>query len=1342
MESFSAHFPHNDRRTIGKLTASWGSGSPMIWTKDLVDQREADFCIARASNEVLSSLQSTVRVLDLHPVRSNYDVVMLEITGDHIALLGDEELRELVGLLCEAELRAGGLSAASVTWGGDQNASDGGVDVRVELPSGNAIDGFIPRPETGFQVKATDMPPSEIRKEMQPNDVLRPSIVKLAEREGAYIIVSSQGTVADTALENRRKEMQTALSGLPNPERLKVDFYDRNRIATWVRSHSGLIHWVRHKIGRPLEGWQSYGNWSAAPAGASEEYLVDEKARVRVRTEVTDKDHPILEGIERIRTMLRASRGIVRLVGLSGVGKTRFAEALFDKRIAGASLDPALVHYTNIAEAPDPQPGAMLSELIASKQSAILIVDNCPSDLHKRLAQQCQSASGSGNVSLLSIEYDIREDLPDETDVIELKAASADLIESLLASRYPDLSEIDRQRIAEFSGGNARIALALASTADRGGALATLRDEDLFQRLFEQRNPTDPNLLRAAEAFSLVYSFDGVNVVDDSHLARLGRLVGLSANETFRSIAELLKRDLAQRRSSWRAVLPPAIANRLAARALESIPFDSIQAQLLQGAPEHLRQSLSRRLGYLHESPEATSIVREWLSPTGSLGTVVELDDMGVKMFKNVAPVLPEDALRAIERATPASGGAEVPDVVKRLFPLLRALAYEAPLFERSVRIMKQILVATGDEQVGARETTRVFASLFSIYLSGTRATLEQRIGVLRQLIHSSQDADRKLGLTGLDALLKTQDIFAAQNFEFGARERDFGYFPQTPGEILGWYGSALAFANSLIASQVSVGEAVLDTVAGHLRGLWSVGAVDEVERFCQAAAARGFWAKGWAAVRAIQHFDTSGMAPEAAARLAALESFLRPQDPVQQVRAFVLEREFVWLNLGLDGTPSTSHEETSAQMEELARTLGITIAQDPARFDQLLPEVMTGEGRTSSFGAGLAEGSQDKTGTWQRLVEQFSQTEETDRRPAVLRGFLHALHRIDPDLTNSLLDSALNEDSLLSCFPTLQTSVGVDRRGFERLLRSLELGKTPIGQYSALTYLRASDDLPAAEFKQLVLAIAAKSGGYNEAIEIVEMRLVRGSNRGQDSEIEVLNGGRELLRVYRFHHVHDLEDFHLGQVALHCLIAESDAEIVREMCFRIRESVANYEALADQYNDLLSALLTVQPKAALDGLFVGEPRSKKGSRGRSSDLGFFRFRPFDFVEPDLLIEWCEEDPSARFPLAASGIAPFVVDTEKMPTTWNPLALRLLGSAPNREAVAEQLIANFSPISSWGSRADVIEASSSLLDDLGQFQDAALNHYIAQEKERLSNVVEEERRTDRWTDIERDDRFE
>lgn len=55
---------------------------------------------------------------------------MFEVTPDDIQRLNDTDLRELVALLCEAELAAQGLSTAAVTWGGSQTAADGGLDVR------------------------------------------------------------------------------------------------------------------------------------------------------------------------------------------------------------------------------------------------------------------------------------------------------------------------------------------------------------------------------------------------------------------------------------------------------------------------------------------------------------------------------------------------------------------------------------------------------------------------------------------------------------------------------------------------------------------------------------------------------------------------------------------------------------------------------------------------------------------------------------------------------------------------------------------------------------------------------------------------------------------------------------------------------------------------------------------------------------------------------------------------------------------------------------------------------------------------------------------------------------
>jgi hypothetical protein len=229
---------------------------------------------------------------------------MFEITAEDIACLGDEALRALIGRLCETELRKRGFSPAFATWGGNQNAPDGGIDVRVALPAGSAIDGFVPRATTGFQVKAQDMARAEILNEMRPKGVLRPSIQSLADQSGAYVIVSSQGSTSDTALTDRRVAMRDAVKDAPDEDRLALEFYDRNRVATWVRSNEFLIPWVRMLVRMPIPGWQSYGPW-ASPV--DEEYLLDEKLRVYSSEFGTPSGLSAFDGIRRVRQHLKES---------------------------------------------------------------------------------------------------------------------------------------------------------------------------------------------------------------------------------------------------------------------------------------------------------------------------------------------------------------------------------------------------------------------------------------------------------------------------------------------------------------------------------------------------------------------------------------------------------------------------------------------------------------------------------------------------------------------------------------------------------------------------------------------------------------------------------------------------------------------------------------------------------------------------------------------------------------------------------------------------------------------------------------------------------------------------
>ena len=174
---------------------------------------------------------------------------MLDITDRDIADLNDTDLRSLVALLAEATLRSHRLPASAVTWGGDQNAPDGGLDVRVELDFGTAIKGFIPRPETGYQVKKPDMPPAAIHSEMRPGGLLRELISRLADRGGAYVIASSGSNLSDSGLGRRIAAIRAAIDDHPDASNLTVDYFDRQRSRDMGSGSSGPRTWIHRGSG-------------------------------------------------------------------------------------------------------------------------------------------------------------------------------------------------------------------------------------------------------------------------------------------------------------------------------------------------------------------------------------------------------------------------------------------------------------------------------------------------------------------------------------------------------------------------------------------------------------------------------------------------------------------------------------------------------------------------------------------------------------------------------------------------------------------------------------------------------------------------------------------------------------------------------------------------------------------------------------------------------------------------------------------------------------------------------------------------------------------------------------
>ncbi len=357
-------------------------------------------------------------------------MIFFELEPSDISNLSDADLREMVARLCEAELISQELQPSCVLWGGAQEAADGGLDVRVVDAAPLSNPGFVSRDNTGYQVKKNSMSKAACKKEMLEKGKVKAVIGDLLAKKGAYVIVSGRDDCSDKMLSERILGMKSALEDLPNSVALLLDFYGRDRLCAWLRQFPGVALWVRSRLGKPLSGWVPFGKWTATPADQDDEFLLDEHPCVIDVNSPQTTPVAISDGIRLVRERLLKAGSVVRITGLSGVGKTRFAQALFEDGVCEKPLPEANVIYADLGDDLSPTASELVSYLIANDFSCYVVLDNCPPDVHRRL--QKQVSSNQAKLSLLTIEYDISDDRPEETEVIHIEPSSEQTVSKLI----------------------------------------------------------------------------------------------------------------------------------------------------------------------------------------------------------------------------------------------------------------------------------------------------------------------------------------------------------------------------------------------------------------------------------------------------------------------------------------------------------------------------------------------------------------------------------------------------------------------------------------------------------------------------------------------------------------------------------------------------------------------------------------------------------------------------------------------------------------------------------------------------------------------------------------------
>ena len=744
---------------------------------------------------------------------------VFDIPAARLADLSDGDFRELVGRLCEAEIESQGGNRLDVRWGGKQEAKDGGLDVVVEARGDyfSTPHRILPCRHTGLQVKGQKKKtgPSVVAEEMLEKGVLRHSISTLAENKGAYLIVSAQENCTNSMRLARLKKMRKVVENNPVAAEMHLGFVGSNEVARWVSRHPSVAAWLRERLSLPcLDGWKPYGRWSGTPDGVDDSLIIEKGLlfEFKDKKKVTD----LADAIDEIRGLVETGDAAVRIVGHSGIGKTRIVQSLFEEVGNTKKLAHSQAVYVDVGQTPPTSPRQMLEALILLDVPEILVVDNCPPDTHRFLARRL--GEKNRKVRLVTVEYDVQRDQPEQTHVVTIKAEGSDIVERLLRRRRPDLSHMDARRLAELAQGNARLGVALATFAPRSGSLATFEDRELFERLFWQRNALDPELQMGAEVLSLVYSFDVEGEEDPDELYVLGTLIDQSTQKLVRHAATLFKRELVQKLGeNKRAILPQALANRLAQDALVSIRWLNV-ARTFADKPR-LRESFARRLSYLPADVDAArEIIHYWMNPGGPL----EDPTAEMKLVKLVSHLVSEKLLDFVEKRINSGGQLNQRlSLIDDLISIAELIAHDENLFARACYKLIDLALRPNpmSKWRSKDRANEAIENLFSIHFLGASARLSVRISVARTALNSNEQRVVDLGIKMLSTALETDRVRVsveedALPYTFGRELRD----EEIVNWFDGWIRLAVDVANS--GSHTAERDARMALVNG-LIGIW-----------------------------------------------------------------------------------------------------------------------------------------------------------------------------------------------------------------------------------------------------------------------------------------------------------------------------------------------------------------------------------------------------------------------------------------------------------------------------------------------------------------------------------------
>jgi hypothetical protein len=1094
---------------------------------------------------------------------------------------------------------------------------------------------------------------------------------------------------------------------------------------------------------------QSYEEWGKDPVIFSTAWISDEFPRFLLSGTSLDSNQKFAfdEVKELVLNHLQEAGSAVRISGASGLGKTRFTYELFQRVESHENLKT--IENSSLLYADYSIEGDSIikvaSRLVKSESFALLVVDECPDEIHTKLKNIVQRADSHLRLITIDVETKLSRSL--QTLFVKLLPARDELISSIAKVIKPELSAQDIGLIQKLSKGFPRMAVLAAINGGDGNLLIESTAELLNKIVWGNSSSINEEAQRSLEVACL-FSRIGIAGNSKDEAAFIAQnLVRISEEAFIEYLKSFKLRGITLERGDFIQVNLIPLAVVLGGQRLDLFPQEKL-ADIFWNMTLELQTSLLRRLRWFDTHPEAQNLAKALLAPD-KLGNFEALNSArGSEYLDYLVHVTPDSVMSTIQEVLGTLSLDELTQFNKgkqHLIWALDKLAFRKQSFLGAATLLRK-LSAVAEPTRYADTATSHFQRLYQLLLSGTEAEPSLKLLILDEGLKSSDEREQKICVEALDKMLKTRDFSRDGGIDEIGSGRLKDWWPATYGDIFSYHREGLERLVDMAISHSSFARRARNIISSHIRGLIKVLPFEDIQSTINTIQNQcGFWPDALYALNQWLYFDSKKEPQkeneEAAAALAyKVRTYfdeLMPKNPVELVELYTHNWEGRFYNpdswYQQESRDDRDYEYATRQATQLAEV----IAGDNVATSKILKKLVVSNAQNCFyFAKRLVELSANPYNLFEEAMEILERSGEEPNQQ-FFKGLLSGIDNVSPEQARVAVDKALRTKAFSGFAIELVRSLVLRPEDILYVVSLLKCGLITTRQCVWLSYGRGLQHLSDADLEPLFSYL--ERNGASGLWALLEMILMTIPDKTEPSCLNVSRMQSILLapELFEYQSSDDMSDHYFEEsIKLMLKYEKADQNFISALAKQLY-SICN-EDKVHIFNDwyrLTKKLLNILMQDYPELIWCQTVNLITNSTGidlysledllvSDGDNYLFEGGLLYKVPEETYLHWVRENPDKRASIV-TGWLPIAIKSEDGTLAWHPDLESFILEFHSRINVLSVLENRLSPNSFvWGPGSPHLQPTLHLLEIWSEHPVSKLRQWAHQQAIQTRQEIE------------------